>query len=185
MIDSSKIGSLELSKGFVRKDIMMFAWDGIRECTRDECPVVDQCKYIHSGRCSVQVQYVESLYKAILSTYSYLDETMLFKIGMEVIPLYTHLVRLQIIELSLTTPMTESAKGTAMVHPVYKEIRETLKTIGAMWKGLDLAFMFGEKAKLTRKGAPDDPKVIDNERGDPDFYKKISAEGPSQKGKIR
>ena len=190
-LDSLKIGEMQLEKGLIRREITMFAWDGIRDCNSEEgCPVVDMCKYLHKGKCAVQVKYLESLYKAVLGTYSYLDEAMLFKVGMQIVPLYVQLVRLQIVELSLRTPMSFTDKGTPFVHPIYKEIRETLKTIAIMWKDLDLTFNFGEAVVLSgKKKNPnieaEEVKAVDYERGDPNFYKRISQEGPSQKGIIR
>ena len=194
-----KIGSLTLDKGTIRKDVKMYAWDGIQECnggivdTEDEmammnrCPVADICTYIKRGKCAVQVKYLESLYSSILGTYTYLDEPMLFKIGMQVIPLYLQLVKLQIVELSLRSPTYTSDKGTIMIHPIFKEIRETMKTIHIMWKDLDLSFTFGKKPGL-RDG--EDPRVIeanqkDYERGDPNFYKRLTEGNESQKGVIR
>jgi hypothetical protein len=127
----------------------------------------------------VQVKYLESLYTSVLGTYHYLDEAMLFKIGMQIIPLYVQLVKLQIVELSLTSPTYVSYKGTVMVHPIYKEIRETLKTIHIMWKDLDLSFNFQKKPGLEPDGKED---YI---TGDPTFYKKLIDGNESQKGIIR
>jgi hypothetical protein len=184
-MDIAKIGAFDLDKGLVRDNIKMFAWDGIKECNPN-CPMIDECTYLHKGKCAVQIQYVQTLYNSILTTYSYLDEAMLFKIGMELIPLYVHLVKLQIVELSLDTPMESTEKGMPFVHPIYKEIRETLKTIQMIWKGMDMSFTFGEQVRLKRGKKEEDPeKGIDYERGDPNFYKKISKEGPSQKGVVR
>lgn len=184
-LDETKIGNLELDKGIVRKGVSLYAWDGIRECTNLECPVVDQCKYVHCGKCAVQVEYIQTLYNTILNTYSYLDETMLFKIGMEIVPLYVHLIRLQIIELSLNTPIVFSEKGNIGIHPVYREIRETMKAIGSMWKNLEISFEFGEKLKLSGKKKSGNGNAPDFEKGDPEFYKRISSEGTSRKGVIR
>lgn len=194
-----KIGSLTLEKGTIRKDVKMFAWDGIQECNggpvdvgdemamMNRCPVADICTYIKKGKCAVQVKYLESLYSSILGTYTYLDEPMLFKIGMQIIPLYLQLVKLQIVELSLRHPTYTSDKGTIMVHPIFKEIRETLKTIHIMWKDLDLSFTFGQKPGIYDG---EDPKAIETgaknyEHGDPSFYKKLIANNESQKGVIR
>lgn len=171
----AKAGMLSLDKGDVRGNVKMYAWDGIREC-HEGCPLIDECSYIHKGKCAAQVEYVQALYKAILSTYTYLDESMLFKIGMELIPLYVQLSRLQIVELSLESPMTVDEKGREYVHPVYKEIRDTLKTIQVLWKGMDMSFTFGEKLRAKREmepGGKGNPKVIDYEKGDPSYHKKI------------
>jgi hypothetical protein len=186
------IGSLTLDKGLVRRDVKMFAWDGIQECTGGIhvvdaehpnpfiCPVTHLCGYIKRGKCAVQVKYLEALYSSVLGTYSYLDEAMLFKIGMQIIPLYVQLVKLQIVELSLHSPIYTTDKGAIMVHPVYKEVRETMKAIHIMWKDLDLSFSFNKKPKLA------DEAIEDTGRSDPNFYKKlIAADGGSQKGIIR
>lgn len=183
-LDETKIGNLELDKGLVRKDISMYAWDGIRECTNLDCPVVNQCKYLHRGKCAVQVQYITALYNAILGTYSYLDESLLFKIGTEIVPLYVHLIRLQIVELSLATPVLQGM--SVSIHPVYKEIRATLTTINMMWKALDVSFEFGEKVRLMKAdGKTNIVKKKSIEHGDPEFYQRISQEGSSRKGVIR
>jgi hypothetical protein len=181
-MDIAKIGTFDLDKGNVRANVKMFAWDGIRECDPHECPMVDECAYPHKGKCAVQVQYMQALYTAILNTYSFLDEAMLFKIGIELIPLYVQLSRLQIIELSLASPVYQTKVGPS-IHPVYREIRDTLRAIQSMWKGLEMSFTFGEKLNLHHKG--DGKKKVDLENGDPDFYKKISQEGASRKGVIR
>ena len=191
-ISNLNIGSLKLDKGLVRKDVKMFAWDGIRECNggsdteghnpNDVCPANNLCSYVKRGKCAVQVKYLESLYSSILSSYSYLDEAMLWKIGMQIIPLYVQLVKMQIVELSLGSPAYTSDKGAVIMHPVYKEIRETMKTIHIMWKDLDLAFNFKERPKL---GCAEEEKKS-YEQGDPQFYKKlISSDNGSQKGVIR
>jgi hypothetical protein len=185
-INRLKIGDLNLDKGLVRNGVTMFAWDGVQECSPETCPAVDLCGYIHRGKCAVQMNYLRALYGAILGTYTRLDDVMLFKIGMQIIPLYVMLVRMQITELSLDSPIYTSEKGTILPHPIYKEIRETLKAIHIMWKDLDITFAFGQKPEL--KNAP----VIDGssdtgdpERGDKTYYKKILAETGSQKGVIR
>lgn len=199
-ISGLSIGSLKLDKGLVRKDVRMFAWDGIPECSGGlfdvnaegfnpdtVCPANNMCSYVKRGKCAVAVKYLESLYSSILGSYSYLDEAMLWKVGMQIIPLYVQLVKLQIVEIALISPIYTSDKGTILMHPIYKEIRETMKTIHIMWKDLDLAFNFKKKPELNPDGEGDEAaKKKLYEQGDPQFYKKlISTDGSSQKGVIR
>lgn len=178
------IGGIDLNKGEIRPGITLYAWDSVQECRR-ECPVADRCTYPKKGKCSVQVEYLKTLYSSILSTYKYLDEPMLFKIGMQIIPLYVTLVKMQILEMSLNDPMMITEKGGIAPHPVYKEIRETLKAIHMMWKDLDLSFSFGGKIDPSAKEKEPVEGEGDVERGDPTYYEKISKMGPSQKGVIR
>ena len=175
--------NLVLDKGQVRKDVSMFAWDSIRECSGEDCPVTEMCTYIKRGKCAVQTKYLDALYKAILTNYKFLDEVMLFKIGMQIVPLYLQLVRMQIIELSLPSPAMYTEKGVSM-HPVYKEIRETLKTIHTMWKDLDLCMSFNMKPSFKPEAAGT-AETGDTERGDPNYYKSISEGNVSRKGVIR
>lgn len=195
------IGNMNLEKGIVRKDIKFFAWDCVRECNGGNdvgedvrCAASHLCSYIKRGKCAVQLKYLESLYHSILSTYTYLDEPMLFKIGMQIVPLYAHLVKLQLVELGLPSPSVVNTKGGADIHPVYKEIRETLKTIHVMWKDLDLTISFSPKLRLgpdANKGSgggggEDKQAAIAMDRGDPDFHKRLlSSDNLSQKGVIR
>lgn len=175
------IGDLTLSKGEIREGVTLHAWDGIQECDPETCPLLDRCPYEHSGKCSVQTQYLELLYSAINKTYKYLDEAVLYKIGMQLVPLYTQLMKMQMVELTLTTPLIWSAKGQLMIHPVYKEIRDTLKTIAVMWKDLHLTFEFSGKPGLSLSAS----SGKDFEKGDPNYYKRISEESGSRKGIIR
>jgi hypothetical protein len=182
-----RIGDLTLDKGFVREGVTLFAWDGVQECDPQICPVDHRCTYDKGGKCSVQMTYLKALYKAILGTYSYLDDAMLFKIGMQIIPLYVTLTKMQMLEMSLQSPMVASKNGV-MAHPVYKEIRETLKTIHTMWKDLDLSFSFGGKVD-PNKGKPTPVEGTtdtgDVERGDPEYYKKLQGSIISRKGVVR
>jgi hypothetical protein len=179
-VKNLKIGDLNLDKGLVRENVTMFAWDGVQECDADTCPVSNLCNYIKKGKCAVQMSYLKALYGAILGTYKYLDEAMLFKIGMQIIPLYVQLVKMQMVELSLESPTYTTDKGAVLPHPIYKEIRETLKTIHIMWKDLDLAFSFNSKPKLSGSTG-----TGDLEHGDPTYYKRISEEETNHVGVIR
>jgi hypothetical protein len=179
-----KIGDLTLEKGIVRKDVSMFAWDGVQMCDPDICAVVDRCGYIKRGKCAVQMKYLEALYNAILGTYKYMDDVMLFKIGMQIIPLYVQLVKMQMLELSLTSPIYTTDKGAVLPHPVYKEIRETLKTIYTMWKDLDLSFTFNAKPEFKRPSSSETGSG-DDVNGDPNYYKRMTSDNGSMKGVIR
>ena len=180
-----KIGELALEKGFVRKDVVMFAWDGIRDCSVEQCPVVAMCGYLKRGKCAVQVKYLDTLYNSILGTYKYLDEAMLFKIGMQIVPLYVQLMKMQIVELSLESPMMVTEKGGLVVHPIYREIRSTLVAINGLWKDLDLTFAFSGKPNPTVSGGSSSDLPGDNEKGDPGYYKTITSNPVSMKGIIR
>lgn len=176
---------LELRKGEVRDGIMLFGWDAVQNCHPSTCPVRDRCVTKKKEKCVVQMQYLETVVGSILKRYKYLDETTLFKIGMHLLPLYSHLCRLKILEMTresvdditYTTP-----KGMIVVHPVYKEIRETLKAIHVMWRDLDLGSTPPDVKPQNGNGDSDEG---DNEHGDPSYYKQIENQAPLKRRVIR
>jgi hypothetical protein len=129
------------------------------------------------------MKYLDTLYNAILATYRHIDEMCLFKIGMQIVPLYVQLVKLQMLELSLDSPMLVTEKGSVAMHPVYGEIRSTLTTIYGAWKDLNLSFNFAGKISPDRGRSA--VVVGDMEKGDPNYYKTITDNNKSRKGVIR
>ena len=80
-----------------------------------------------------------------------LTEPELYRVGMQLIPLYKQLARLKIVEMSLTTrAMVEETKGgTSKMHPVLKEIRECIRAINAEWREIG----------ISRQKKPEDPAI--------------------------
>lgn len=200
MSDSRAIvnrGELRLDKGLARKDTNMYAWDSIPMCNPTTCPVAEQCNYLTPGKapgkCSVQVAYLDALYECIFTSYPYLDNVALFKIGMQVVPLYLHLAKMQLFEMSLgeaTDPMVfHTEKGEPKIHPIYKEIRETMKAIHVMWQDLDLTLAFNGKAnpKGEGTGAPGEVTKTagDPVKGNPGFYDQLTKADAPKRGIIR
>jgi hypothetical protein len=171
-----QVGVLNLDKGHIRKDVRLFAWDTIQDCNPEFCPASHLCTYLKQGKCAVLVQYIKVLYKSILSNYSNLDDVSLFKIGMQIIPLYLTLGKLQLFEMGLRSPLQMNDKGLSVSHPIYREIRETMKTISAMWKDLELSF------ETLRKPSP---TAGDDLNGDPSYYESMISNNAPQKGVIR
>jgi hypothetical protein len=130
--------TFEFNKGEIRKGIELFAWDGIQDCANEECIVFNKCQYLKRGKCAVHVSYIKQLTDTICISYKYLDEMQYFKIGMQIIPLYSHLLRLKLLEMSIQSITFENNKGIKFIHPVYKEIRQTLIAIHMMWKDLEM-----------------------------------------------
>lgn len=181
-------GEMVLSKGAVRDNVTFFCFDSVRDCNEDQCRLSDKCQYPKEGKCGVLMQYLDCLYKAILGTYRYLDEAMLFKIGMQIVPLYLMLAKMQMAEMELTSITYVTEKGSVAAEPIYKEIRETMKAIHTMWKDLDLSFSFNGRVDPKNAGSgtavPD--KNGDNERGDPTYAARIQENAArSMKGVVR
>ncbi len=179
-MELTNIGNLELEKGVIREGHKLFAWDAVQDCSASVCHVASRCNYLKRGKCGLQVTYLKTLTDTICTTYKYLDDIQYFKIGMQIIPLYSHLLRLKLLEMSLTDVVYTTSKGIKLIHPVYKEIRQTLLTIHLMWKDLEI-----------HPGVPEipDPTSPDNDSrlrdGDPTYYTKLTETNVIKRRKIR
>jgi hypothetical protein len=126
------------------------------------------------------MEYLQAFTDMIFTTYRYLDASDTFKIGMQLIPLYSQLCRQKIVEKSVLRLAYQDAKGVTRIHPIYKEMRETMKTISCLWK--DMGFM-----------ATPDPKLPGGESkvagrsgfGDPNHYTEISKNADNKRNLIR
>jgi hypothetical protein len=139
----NRIGNTsDLEKGSVDGK-MLFAWDSIQNCTGKKCIIVDRCEHLKKGKCALQLSYIMALSKSIFSKYRFMDEVSLFKVGMHLVPLYSQLCRLKMLELSIENLEVVDSKGRISIHPVHKQIRETIMVIIATWRDLDINYKVG------------------------------------------
>jgi hypothetical protein len=166
------ISNDSMSKGLV-KDKQLIAWDCIQLCDPMSCPIGNTCTYKSTPKCSVQLSYLNALTDMVFKTFRYLNDDSLFKIGMHLIPLYSQLCRQKIVEKSVINICYEDSKGVTRIHPIYKEIRETMKTISCMWKELGLCGNIDP-------GLPNDRGFGDNQH-----YSTISQNADNKRDVIR
>ena len=150
------LGDMGVQKGRMTNDkgtFRVWTWDAVQDCQGEECPAFNVCYMVKTGKCKVQKQYMRSIFDLIMHNFGKnIDEVTMYKVGMHLIPLYRILFRLKIEELSLLRPTVKGKGGAEMIHPIYKEIRETLKSIELVWKSLGL----NHKRPLYGKDIPDD-----------------------------
>lgn len=160
------IGNTNLDKGKVRDDMVLKAWDSVTDCNGEECPLHGKCNHLKAGKCSVQLAYINNLCDNVLVTYKHMDKVALFKFGMHLLPLYSYLCKMKIVEAGIRDMVNITPKGMVQIHPIYKEIRETLKTI----------LTVGRDIELFINGVPADPGIDfgDESNGSKEHYKRIS-----------
>ncbi len=165
-----------------QKNLSLTAWDSVPKCDPLHCPVANRCKHISEGKkCAVQGKYVEHFFTAVFNAFGErTDELTRFKIGVQIVPLYCNLMRMYITEMSLHDPFYITEKGTIVTHPVYREIRETLRVLAAMWRDLEMSWDFRSKPNLSDL---DEFEGISN-GGDPEYHRKMS-QASSRMGVIR
>ena len=182
-MELKKYDLLDLNKGEIRKGQSLFAWDAVQDC-HTGCKIFSRCKYNSRAsnkrdtKCEAQLDYLQVLMETIASSYRYLDALALFQIGMEIIPLYSNLFRLKLVEVGLVDIVTETRKGP-QIHPVYKEIRQTLFAIHLAWRSLSLSPSIMEPA------FEDSPQGVRLLRGDPDYQENLAASAGDRKGIVR
>ncbi len=133
-----QMGNLKVSKGFVgegENKLLLYSWDVVEECDRTVCPAARLCSYSpNSQKCPVMLQYLKSSVLILFRNYEEtLDEVKLYKLGMHLLPLYRILFRLKLAEVGVRQVVNVNDKGAYSVHPIYREIRETIRTILMVW----------------------------------------------------
>ena len=190
--------SLVVTRG-KKKDLSLAVWDAVGPCTgnedadEDKCPLHLDCPYLmlnnpnllnlstggrtDPDKCVLQAKYLDYVYKSlVLDNQKNLDQHQVDSIGLHLIPLYGHLIKFKMVEFVLgNNTMLTGGKGAKAVHPIYKEIRETLKTICTMWHDIGI-----RTAKLpTSATNPDLESLLLN--GDPNCYQELcEVEEPRQ-----
>lgn len=180
---SIDINAGTLAKGEFREGKQLVAWDCIQEC-RDRCPIYHLgCAYkAVSKPCGLQTDYINNLTNTIAKTYRYLNDDMLFKVGMQLVPLYSQLCRQKIVEKSVLSLTYEDNKGVTRIHPIYKEIRETIKCITVVWREIGFTPIIPDplnQAMGGRQGAGA------SGFGDPNHYRTITQNADNKRDIIR
>jgi len=132
--------------------IYLIAWDFADECSGKKCNLYEKCVYKDytqmkkkkgtpgaSSKCMLQQRYLKNVLYAIMEKMKKkreMTQENVIKLGFHMLPLYAQLFKFKIYEYDHRELVYISEKGTPKVHPVYKEIREIVKTIENVWKGI-------------------------------------------------
>lgn len=122
-------GKLILNKGR-NEGLSVYTFDGLKECTKEECPIYDTCPYDKKGICKIRSHYLDHVLKTLNTIPDKMDKLASLKIGFSIIPLYNQLINLKI--EAYNAPVMFAGK----VHPLYREIRECIRTISLLLKDL-------------------------------------------------
>lgn len=178
----NRLGDVRLEKGrWGNKEdsIYILAWDFAEDCTGIKCPLYEKCEYIQiqksvpcerTSKCALQQKYLKSVMKAVVEKMkkNKATEETVIKLGYHLIPLYAQLFKFKMWE-TYNKEIIIYSQGSPKVHPVYKEMREIIKTLTSVWK--DIGSVFKEKADPGKvgDGAFIDAMygVVDEEEEDP------------------
>lgn len=137
------IGDMTLYKGKLG-NIQLIMWDALPDCV-NACTIYTSCPYVGGERqrnkCEMRRRYLESIMTSLDNAVKEKDEISVLTIGLMIVPLFQHLINFKIFETTLSHTLMARTK----IHPVYKEIRQTIKEINTLLK--DLGVTAGEKNK--------------------------------------
>jgi len=124
-----RMGTIPIVKGATTEGIPVVMWDAVPQCDVHYCQIAATCPYIEEGSlCGVRKEYLDYVYRHFMGSVNAEDKQALFRIGFELIPLFSHLVSLKIANHGRpVTTLTD--KGSVQVNPLFREIRETIRSI--------------------------------------------------------
>lgn len=174
-------GMMKVRKGTLDGEKLFVSWDVIPMCTAEACPAVDYCKYLKGThlKCKIMKDYLQSVNLVIFRNFKgVFEEDQMMRIGLELIPLYRILCKLKIEEIPLTQVTGLDDKGIRRANPIYKEIRETIKLISAVWRSLkvDVGHEPPEPKPGEQLGKPGEIVKGDFVEGNPDFHSNLEEE---------
>ena len=141
------IGSMTLYKGKLG-DVQLIMWDALPDCV-DACTIFDTCPYEKMARkrikCEMRRRYLESVMNSLEKGIEKKDEMTSLTVGLMLAPLFQHLISFKIFEHGLSHNLMSSK---TKIHPVYKEIRATIKEINSLLRELGITASDKEKNYL-------------------------------------
>lgn len=186
-IRQQDICSIKLQKGRV-EGYSFTSLDYVGPCKGEECPIADECIYWQNNSriatCRVEGNYLRGVHETFMELVEKVPDPFVMQwVGSHMMKLYHQLIKMQLEEMAIKGRLTYQEKGGKMaIHPVFREIREIIRSIRSEWRdsGLyDIAREHGFLGALTdpanarriAKGGKVNPGA-----GDPGFYSRMKSE---------
>ena len=103
--------------------------------------------------------------ESILGTIPEMNQEQMLLLGMHVVPLYSQLILMKI--HALKAPAMVVSRGSVQPNPIFREIRDIIKTLTMLLKDLNLDGSGGVGGVR-----------IPNEKGDLDYYRQLMEDMP-------
>jgi hypothetical protein len=151
-----RLGDVSITKGSTPEGIPIVQWDSIQECEQERCNIFSSCPYEKHGKCGVRKEYINYVYRHFVGCVDGNDKMALFKIGLAVVPLFSHLVTMKIACHGLPATYFDE-KGGVKVNPLFREIRETIRAISSVVNEMKESFdTLRKKEDVLTCGSGDD-----------------------------
>ena len=153
------IGAVKLEKGTwncssdTEKSFYLIAWDFAFKCRYEDCGLFERCTYVkhwtmrredlgkqgRTDKCRMQQRYMKSIIYAFVEkmrSAKKSEQESVIKLGFHLLPLYAQLFKFKLLEIDNDELLMRTARGDSKINPIYKEIREIIKTITTVWKDI-------------------------------------------------
>ena len=118
------------TKGNTKDGFQLIMFDAVQNCRAERCPIFHDCKYMKTGRCTVEMNYLKALLDSMTQMIGNdMSQGVLNKITLHLLPLFHQLIRFQIFAYSVEDVCYTTPNGQHKAHPIFKEIRDTLRSI--------------------------------------------------------
>ena len=157
----------------------MLRWDPAVKCS-DACVLYEDCPYEKKGLCSLEMRYMNTIYKNIVNANpekgigELLSDFEFQRVGLHLMPLYQQLVKLKKVAYAVESMIVSDKKGSLKIHPVFGEIRAVIRDIAKEMKEIGVEAKWKKKFG-TVKGVGGGASIEELlEKGDPNYYDEIS-----------
>ncbi len=137
-----KAGSLNFFAGRYKGKTLV-SWDIVGSCNGEDCPAYAKCTFAlkdeRRDKCIVQLKYIKAAAHTFYKNYAeVLSPMQLYGFGMHVTPLIAQLIKLKLVEVGVGVEDIVVHGKSMYIHPVFKEVREIIKSIYATCKELGI-----------------------------------------------
>lgn len=127
----NNLGEMNIYKGFMN-EIKLAVWDAVPQCNtacilHETCPFACTEDSPENPKCEIKTRYLNSTMRSLKKIVKQKNEKNVHVIGMMLMPLYNQLVTFKMNEYAIAND--NNAMAGKRVHPIYKEIRSTMKMI--------------------------------------------------------
>jgi hypothetical protein len=184
-VDRSQVTQFNLGRGVIG-GFRFAVWDYVAPCQGKKCILHNHCTYKdptagikgkHARKCGIERYYMGVVLKPFFELAEKLRDPFIMQwIGLHMVPLYGHLIKLKKYERSLGSPMEVTLKGDCRVNPVYREIRNVIVAIRKEWKYSGLVQAAKDEGYLGAMPHPLGNMSDDDIDGDPNYHDNLYGE---------
>lgn len=152
-------------------------WNLPSICQGDLCPIYETCPHKDGDRCNTELIILSRIFDNIVECFTENpSDELVNQISCLVMPLYQILIKLYMTMYSVEEMFYFTNTGKQEIHPVYTEIRKTIRDINSSMKSLGMGGIFIRDMGLlpVSRGGSSSSSEIPLVHGDGSYYDRLS-----------